>query len=147
VLIMAAVPDRPLSSRFWHGLHLESPTSGACVMAVATIDEYVAGLPDDVRGRMQTLRALVHRVVPGAEERISYAMPTFAVEGRSVVHLAAWKKHIALYPLPELPGEWAAEAEQWRGAKDALHLPHDRPLPTELLEQVVTALVARAQVG
>jgi uncharacterized protein YdhG (YjbR/CyaY superfamily) len=116
-------------------------------MSVATIDEYLAGLPDDVRSRMGTLRALVHRVVPGVEERISYAMPTFALDGRSVVHLAAWKKHIALYPLPELPGALATEAEQWRGAKDAMQLPHDRPLPIELLEQVLVALGARAHAG
>jgi uncharacterized protein YdhG (YjbR/CyaY superfamily) len=74
-------------------------------------------------------------------------MPTFTLDGRSVVHLAAWKKHIALYPLPELPGGLAIEAEQWRGAKAAMQLPHDRPLPIELLEQVVTALVARARAG
>ena len=116
-------------------------------MAVATVDEYVAGLPDDVRDRMQTLRALVHRVVPGAEEKIAYAMPTFTLDGRSVVHLAAWKKHIALYPLPELPAELAAEAERWRGAKDAMHLPHGESLPTALLEQVLTALVARSRAG
>ncbi len=114
-------------------------------MPVATIDEYLTGLPDEVRSRMQTLRALVHRVVPDAEERISYAMPTFTLDGRSVVHLAAWKKHIALYPLPELPDDLAAEAEQWRGAKDAMQLPHDRPLPLELIEQVLAALVLRAQ--
>jgi uncharacterized protein YdhG (YjbR/CyaY superfamily) len=116
-------------------------------MAVATIDEYLDGLPDDVRARMSELRALVHRVVPDAEERIAYAMPTFAVEGRSVVHLAAWKKHIALYPLPELSGDVAAEAERYRGAKDALQLPHAQPLPTALLEQVLAALLVRARAG
>jgi uncharacterized protein YdhG (YjbR/CyaY superfamily) len=116
-------------------------------MPVATIDEYLAGLPDEVRSRMQTLRALVHRVVPDAEERIAYAMPTFAVDGRSVVHLAAWKKHIALYPVPELPDELAAEVAPWRGAKDAMHLPHSRELPLTLVEQVLRALAARAGVS
>ena len=116
-------------------------------VAAVSVDEYLAGLPGDVRGRMQTLRNLVHRVVPGVEERIRYAMPTFALDGRSVVHLAAWKNHIALYPLPELPGDLAAEAERWRGTKDAMQLPHDRPLPLELVEQVVRALVDRARAG
>ena len=116
-------------------------------MAVATVDEYLEGLPDDVRARMSELRALVHRVIPDAEERIAYAMPTFALDGRSVVHLAAWKKHIALYPVPELPAELAAEVEPWRGAKDAMHLKHSEPLPTALLEQVLTALVARSRAG
>jgi uncharacterized protein YdhG (YjbR/CyaY superfamily) len=112
-------------------------------MAVSTVDEYLAGLPVEVSGRMSELRALVHRVLPGAQERISYAMPTFALDGRPVVHLAAWKRHIALYPLPQLPGERAADIERWRGAKDAMHLPHDRPLPVELLEEVLLALAVR----
>jgi uncharacterized protein YdhG (YjbR/CyaY superfamily) len=116
-------------------------------MAAATIDEYLATLPDAVRDRMAELRALVHRVVPGSEERIRYGMPTFAVDGRSVVHLAAWKKHIAIYPLPALTGPAAAEAEHYRGAKDAMRLPHDRPLPTALVEQVVAALRDRAAEG
>jgi uncharacterized protein YdhG (YjbR/CyaY superfamily) len=116
-------------------------------MAAATVDEYLAGLPEDVRARMSELRALVHRVVPGVEERMSYAMPTFAVDGRSVVHVAAWKKHIALYPLPDLDGDLAAEAERYRGAKDAMQLPHAQPLPTALLEQVVRALAAQAGAG
>ena len=113
-------------------------------MAGTTIDQYLAGLPDDVRARMADLRALVHRVVPGVEERISYAMPTFAVDGRSVVHVEACKKHIALYPLPDLPAGLAAQAERYRGAKDAMQLPHGEPLPTELLEHVIRALAARA---
>lgn len=70
-------------------------------MAVVTVDEYLDELPAEVRERMEPVRALVHRVVPGAGERISYAMPTFTPDGR--------------------------------------------PLPTELLEQVVTALGARAR--
>lgn len=116
-------------------------------MAVATIDEYLAGLSEEVRVRMSELRALVHRVVPGVEERMAYAMPTFAVDGRSLVHVAAWKKHIALYPLPNLDGDLAAEAERYRGAKDAMQLPHAEPLPTALLEHVVRALAARAAAG
>lgn len=109
-----------------------------------TIDEYLAALPDPVRERMEQLRGLVHRVVPGAGERIRYGMPTFTLGDHSVVHLAAWTKHIALYPLPTEPAELAAEAEPWRGAKDAMRLPHDRPLPTELLARVLTVLGSRA---
>jgi uncharacterized protein YdhG (YjbR/CyaY superfamily) len=72
---------------------------------VATIDEYLAGLPDDVRARVQEVRRVVHQVVPGAGETISYAMPTFTLDGQSFVHVAAWRQHIGLYPLPPLDPE------------------------------------------
>ena len=109
-------------------------------MVVATVDEYLAALPDDVRSRMQELRTLVHRVVPGVHERISYAMPTFTLDGRPVVHVAAWKRHIALYPLPPLPPGLAEQVAPWRAAKDALRLPHDRPLPLPLVTAVLEVL-------
>jgi uncharacterized protein YdhG (YjbR/CyaY superfamily) len=107
------------------------------------VDDYLVALDDDVRERMAELRALVHRVVPGAGERISYGMPTFTLDDQPLVHLAAWKKHIALYPLPELPPGLAEQVAPWRAAKDALRLPHDRPLPLDLVTAVVEVLIAR----
>jgi uncharacterized protein YdhG (YjbR/CyaY superfamily) len=111
--------------------------------SMTPVDDYLGTLDDDVRARMGELRALVHRVAPGAGERISYGMPTFTDGDRPLVHLAAWKKHIALYPLPELPSGLAEQVEPWRGAKDALRLPHDRPLPLEMVAAVLEILVSR----
>lgn len=110
---------------------------------MSPVDDYLATLDDDVRERMAELRALVHRTVPDAGERISYGMPTFTADGHPVVHLAAWKKHIALYPLPPLPAGLAEQVEPWRGAKDAMRLPHDRPLPLELVAAVLEVLASR----
>ena len=104
------------------------------------VDDYLAALDNDVRARIAELRALVHRVVPDAGERISYGMPTFTVDGRAVVHLAAWKRHIALYPVPPLPPGLAEQVAPWRAAKDALRLPHDRPLPLPLVTAVLEVL-------
>ena len=110
---------------------------------VATVEEYLAGLPDEVRARMEELRAVVREVVPGVEETISYAMPTFVLDGQPLLHAAAWKRHIGVYPLPAMDAALAAEVEPLRGAKDALQLRHDRPLPRDLLARVVAAMVAQ----
>jgi uncharacterized protein YdhG (YjbR/CyaY superfamily) len=107
----------------------------------ATVEEYLAGLPDDVRARVQEVRRVVHEVVPDAGETISYAMPTFTLDGQPLLHLAAWKQHIGLYPLPALDGELAAEVAPYRGAKDAMRLPHGQPLPCDLVARVVEVLV------
>ena len=109
---------------------------------MTSVDAYLAALDDGVRERMAELRSLVHRVVPDAGERISYGMPTFTVDGRAVVHLAAWKRHIALYPVPPLPPGLAEQVAPWRAAKDALRLPHDRPLPLPLVAAVLEVLAA-----
>jgi uncharacterized protein YdhG (YjbR/CyaY superfamily) len=109
----------------------------------ATIDDYLAGLPDDVRARVQEVRLLVHRVVPGAGETISYAMPTFTLDGQPLLHLAAWKKHIGVYPLPPLDPELDEAVAPYRGTKDAMRLPHTEPLPCDLVARVVEVLVER----
>ena len=46
-------------------------------------------------------------------------------------------------PLPELPPGLAEQVEPWRGAKDAMRLPHDRPLPLELVAGVLEVLASR----
>ncbi|MGY1661228.1 iron chaperone [Geodermatophilus sp. SYSU D00705] len=115
--------------------------------APATLEEYLAGLPEEVRGRMAAIRAAIRDAVPGVGETIRYAMPTFTLDGRSVVHVAAWRRHIALYPLPE-PGadpDLGEEVAPHRGAKDAMHLPHRDPLPLDLVVRVVQVLARRAE--
>ncbi|WP_138760417.1 iron chaperone [Modestobacter altitudinis] len=109
----------------------------------ATVDEYLAGLTDDVRLRLVEVRRVVHEVVPEAGERISYAMPTFTLDGQPLLHVAAWKQHIGLYPLPPLDPELDALIAPYRGTKDAMKLPHAKPLPAELLARVVEVLVER----
>src|SRR5215218_4135492 len=109
----------------------------------ATVDEYVAALPEDVRPVMEEVRRVVRRVVPDATEAISYQMPTFLLDGRPLVHAAAWKKHLGLYPLPPMDEELAARVEPYRGAKDTMQLRYDRPVPYDLVERVVAALLER----
>jgi uncharacterized protein YdhG (YjbR/CyaY superfamily) len=113
----------------------------------ATVDEYLAGLPDDVRLRLEEVRRVVHEVVPDAGERISYAMPTFTLDDLPLLHVAAWKKHIGVYPLPPLDPELEAEVAPYRGAKDAMKLPYAEPLPRELVAKVVAVLVERRRAG
>ncbi len=109
----------------------------------ATVDEYLAGLPDDARARVQEVRRVVHQVVPDAGETISYAMPTFTLDGQPLVHVAAWKRHVGVYPLPPLDPELDAAVAPYRGTKDALKLPYAEPLPGELLARVLEVLVER----
>jgi uncharacterized protein YdhG (YjbR/CyaY superfamily) len=113
----------------------------------ATVAEYLTGLPDDVRVRLEEVRRVVHEVVPDAGETISYAMPTFTLDGRPLLHVAAWKHHLGLYPLPALDPELAALVTPYRGAKDAMRLPYALPLPRNLVARVVGVLVEQRRAG
>src|SRR4051794_29175644 len=116
-------------------------------MSFTTVDEYVAALPDDVRQVMENLRRSIRTVVPDAGETISYAMPTFTLDGLPLVHVAAWKKHVGLYPLPAMDDELGREVAPYRAAKDTMQLRYAEPIPYALVERVLAAMVAQRRSG
>ena len=58
-----------------------------------SIDEYISGFPKDIQLMLQQIRATIAKSAPGAEEAIKYAIPTFVLNGRNLVHFAAFKNH------------------------------------------------------
>src|SRR5207253_1256777 len=63
-----------------------------------SVDEYIATHPEDVRAILQRVRSTIRKAVPGAEEAISYQIPTYKLHGGHVVYFAGWKQHYSLYP-------------------------------------------------
>jgi uncharacterized protein YdhG (YjbR/CyaY superfamily) len=74
---------------------------------------------------------------------MSYAMPTFTLDGRPLVHVAAWKEHIGLYPLPPLEGALATEVAPYRSRTDTMRLPLAAGIPFDLVQRVVGVMVDR----
>lgn len=58
-----------------------------------TIDEYLATVSADKRAALEKLRKTIRAVAPQAEERISYQLPAFRLDGRMLVALGAWANH------------------------------------------------------
>ena len=106
----------------------------------ADVDAYIDALPDDVRPLMERVRRSIHTVVPDIGETISYDMPTFTLDGAPLVHVAAWKKHIGLYPLPAMDDRLARDVAPYRGTESTLRLPLD-DVPFDLVERVTAALL------
>ena len=66
---------------------------------LTTIDEYIAGFPEEIQLKLREMRRVIHETAPEATEKISYQMPTFYLNG-NLVHFAAFKNHIGFYPAP-----------------------------------------------
>lgn len=112
-------------------------------MTAATIDEYLAGVPDDMRTALQRIRAQVRALVPNATETISYGLPAFKLDGRAVVWFAAWKAHCSLYPLTDtFLAAHADELKGYRRTKGSVHFTPDAPLPPALVEGLIRARLA-----
>lgn len=106
-----------------------------------TVDDYVAGFPDDVRPVLVEVAAAIRRALPGAEERIRYGMPAFMFPGRGYgLHFAGWKKHVGLYPVARLDPALEAEVEPHRTAKDTVRFFYRDGVPGDLIERVAAAL-------
>jgi uncharacterized protein YdhG (YjbR/CyaY superfamily) len=110
------------------------------------VDAYLAKLPPEHRELLEHLRGVVARVVPDAEETISYGMPAFRRDGRFFMSYAGWKRHCAIYPLTdEFLARHRPELEGYARTKGSLHFTPQRPLPDHLIEDLVRSEVARAE--
>ena len=102
-----------------------------------TIDEYIAEFPPEVQVRLEEMRTLIRSLAPDATESISYAIPTFDLNGKHLVHFAAYKNHIGFYPTPNGLDAFAEQLRQYKSGKGSAQFPLDQPLPTELIRQIV----------
>lgn len=106
------------------------------------VDAYLAALPADQREPLEGVRAAVRRLVPNAEDTISYAMPAFKLDGRFLVSYAGWKRHCSLYPLTDsFLAAHAAELEGFGRTKGSIHFTAAKPLPPDLLDDLIRARV------
>jgi uncharacterized protein YdhG (YjbR/CyaY superfamily) len=106
-----------------------------------SIDEYIAACPEEVQSILQELRAAIRASAPQAEEKISYQMPTFFMNG-NLVHFAAHKNHIGFYPTPSGILAFKQELSIYESAKGSVQFPLNQPIPLELVRRIVEFRVA-----
>ena len=112
------------------------------VEAPATAAEYIARQDKKTQAVLRKLRAVILKNAPGAEERISYQMPAYFLNG-VLVYFAAWEKHIGLYPGAEAIVEFEGELAKYVHAKGSIQFPLDTPLPVGLIARIVKYRVTR----
>jgi uncharacterized protein YdhG (YjbR/CyaY superfamily) len=104
----------------------------------ATVDEYIASFPPATRAVLERMRQLISGEAPDAVETISYAIPTFDLGGRHLVHFAAFERHVGFYPGASGIAAFAAELAPYKHAKGSVQFPLGRPLPEDLVRRMVT---------
>lgn len=101
----------------------------------ANIDEYISDFPEEIRERLQQIRATVKAVIPDAEEAIKYGMPTFVRNG-NLVHFAAFKNHIGFYPAPADPADFEIDLTSWKTGRGSIQFPHNQELPLHIVTAI-----------
>lgn len=101
-----------------------------------SIDEYIAQFPQEIQEILNKLRQVIKESAPNTEEKISYGMPTFVLNG-NLVHFAACKNHIGFYPTPNGINAFQQELSGYKTSKGAVQFPIGEPIPYELVSKIV----------
>ncbi len=103
---------------------------------IDSIDAYIAAQPEEVRSLLQQIRQTIRAAAPEATEKISWSMPTFW-QGKNLIHFAAFKKHIGLYPGGEATTAFTKRLQEYKTSKGAIQLPLGKPIDFVLITDIV----------
>jgi uncharacterized protein YdhG (YjbR/CyaY superfamily) len=104
--------------------------------SVDNIDEYISGFPPDVQEPLQKLRSIIRKAAPDAKEAIKYQIPTYVWNG-NLIHFAAFKNHIGLYPGSKAVENFKQELAKYELSKGTIRFPLGKPLPAGLVTKIV----------
>jgi uncharacterized protein YdhG (YjbR/CyaY superfamily) len=108
-----------------------------------TIDEYLAAVNADQRVALEKLRKTIRVAAPGIEECISYGIPAFRLNGRSLVFFGAWANHCAFYPGSSTTlKKFRGNLKDFQISKGTIRFSPDNPLPLALVKKLVKARIA-----
>ncbi|MBN2557973.1 MAG: DUF1801 domain-containing protein [Clostridia bacterium] len=109
--------------------------SHSCDEHPKTIDSYIAAQPGNVQHLLQEVRDAIRTVLPDAEERISWSMPTYWKK-HNIIHFAAFKNHMGIYPGDKAIEHFADELKDYRTSKGAVQFSYGMPVPFGLIQEI-----------
>jgi len=103
-----------------------------------TIDEYLEGVPQEMRDALEKLRTQIGKAAPQAVEAIGWGMPMFKLKGKNLVGFAAFKEHCSLFPMSATVMETLeTELAAYDTTKGTIHFKPGKPLPASLVKKIV----------
>ncbi len=106
-----------------------------CPLKPQSIDAYIRLRPESVQVLLIKIRETIRAALPDAEERISWRMPTYW-QKHNIIHFAAFKKHIGLFPGDKAVAHFADRLSDYVTSKGAIQFPFTKPLPLDLISDI-----------
>ena len=102
-----------------------------------SVDEYIASQPESVQGVLERVRSTIRKALPGAEEVISYKIPTYKLQGSSVLYFAGWRRHYSLYPANDhVVTAFKDDLAPYEVHKGTIRFPLSQPVPVKLIGRI-----------
>jgi uncharacterized protein YdhG (YjbR/CyaY superfamily) len=106
---------------------------------VSSVDDYIAGQPSEAQAALRRVRGAIRKALTGAQETITYKIPTYKQDGKAVIYFAAWKAHYSVYPAsPELLAAFKEDLAPYEIEKSTIRFPYTEAVPTGLIERIAT---------
>jgi len=115
-------------------------------VSAAEVDKYLHGVEQPKRGTLEAMRQTILEIVPDAEQVISYKIPAFRVNGKTVAGFAAFRDHLAYLPFSgSVLARLGDELSGYKMTKSSLHFRVDKPLPKKLVKRLIAVRIAEAE--
>lgn len=99
-------------------------------------ESYIASFPLETQKLLEQLRIIIKETAPEAEEKISYGMPGYKLNGM-LVYFAGYAKHIGFYPGVACVVAFKNELSNYKTSKGTVQFPLNKPLPEKLITEMV----------
>jgi uncharacterized protein YdhG (YjbR/CyaY superfamily) len=107
-----------------------------------TVGSYLRRLSPEKRAALMKIRRAVKAAAPRVEERISYGIPAFTLDGRVLVWYAAMKDHCSFFPGAYPIKALKRDLKKYKISKGTIRFSPDKPLPATLVRKLVRARIA-----
>jgi uncharacterized protein YdhG (YjbR/CyaY superfamily) len=106
-------------------------------MAATTVSEYIAAAPPKARKLLRQIRGAIRNAAPGIKERISYRIPTFDLDGKYLLYMAAFKDHVSIYPATKsMMARYGKQLKPHRSGAGTLRFDLEERLPVGLITRL-----------
>ena len=102
-----------------------------------SVSEYIRARPKPTQKALKQLRATIRKALPDAQEVISYKIPAYKLNGKTLLYFAGWKEHYSLYPAsPQLIAAFKERLAPYQVSKSTIRFPLSEPVPSSLIAAI-----------
>ncbi len=108
------------------------------------VEKYFSAFDGVALERLHSIRNLIFELLSDATETIKYGIPTILYHG-NLLHYAAFKNHIGLYPTPSGMTAFSKELVVYKQGKGSVQFPLSEPLPIELIKKMIQFRISEVE--
>ncbi|MDQ6764234.1 MAG: DUF1801 domain-containing protein [Bacteroidota bacterium] len=107
------------------------------IIKATNVDEYIKAFPKETQTILKQVRQTITKAAPAADESVSYAMPAYKLNGKSLIYFAGYENHIGLYATPSGHKAFEKELAKYKQGKGSVQFPLNEPMPLDLITKIV----------